>query len=323
MMPRTGCVCIVKPRSKPPSAVPLKTPGQVLSAGSCSFSLKQVSFWVFCVTSLGMTEKYILYFDDTGSRDPDKSSYKEDRDDDMDCFGLGGFLIKEEDVAEVFTQYHAFCQRFNITYPLHSQSIRGGRDNFGWLRTPERAGEFMPALDEFLLSLPVIGMACVIDRPGYLSRYKDRHDKLWFMCKTAFTVLVERSAKFADDQGRKLEIYFEETGKKEDRDITAYMRELKTTGSPFDQSRSGKYAPLLPADYARIILGEPRRKTKKLALLQIADLLLYAIAKGGYDPTYRPYHNLKEAGKLMDGLFSEEDCRARGIKYSCFPDQKE
>ncbi len=271
-----------------------------------------------------MSQKYILYFDDTGSRDPDKRNYEENRDDEMDCFGLGGFLIKEEDVSGVFAQHKAFCQKWNITYPLHSQPIRGSRGDFRWLRKDsETAYLFRTELNDLLLSLPIIGIACVIDRPAYVARYKEQHEKLWFMCKTAFTVLIERSAKFADEQGRKLEIYFEETGKKEDRDITAYMRELKTIGSPFSQTTSSKYRPLSPADYTRIILGEPHRKSKKLALLQIADLILYPIAKGGYEPNYRPYKSLKEAGKLIDCKFSEEDRAARGIKYRCFPAQKE
>ena len=270
-----------------------------------------------------MSQKYILYFDDTGSRDPDKADYIL-RKDKMDCFGLGGFLIKEEDVSEVFALHKTFCQKWNITYPLHSQPIRGSREDFRWLaKNSEVAYLFRSELNDFLLSLPIIGIACIIDRPGYVARYKDNHDKLWYMCKTAFAVLVERSAKFADEHGRKLEMYFEETGKKEDRDITAYMRELKTTGSPFAQSTSGKYQPLLPADYRRIILGEPHRKSKNLALLQIADLILYPMAKGGYEPTYRPYQSLKEAGKLINSWFSEEEQTARGIKYSCFPAQKE
>jgi len=270
-----------------------------------------------------MSRKYVLYFDDTGSRDPDKANYAQ-RKDAMDCFGLGGFLIKEEDISEVFTRHKTLCQKWNITYPLHSQSIRGGRNDFSWLRkNPEKGYLFQAELNDFLLSLPIIGIACVIDRPTYIDRYRDRHEKLWFMCKTAFSVLVERSAKFADEQGRKLEIYYEETGKKEDRDIVAYARELKKMGSPFNPTTSGKYQPLLPNDYARIILGEPQRRTKKLALLQIADLILYPMAKGGYDQTYRPYQSLKEGGKLIDSWFSEEERAERGIKYSCFPAQKE
>jgi hypothetical protein len=53
-------------------------------------------------------------------------------------------------------------------------------------------------------------------------------------------------------------------------------------------------------------------------MIQIADLYLYVIAKGGYDPNYRPYQALLRHKKLIDALLSEEDRKLRGIKYSCF-----
>src|SRR3546814_13515067 len=93
------------------------------------------------------------------------------------------------------------------------------------------------------------------------------------MCKTAFSILVERAAKFADDEGRQLEIYFEGAGPKEDRDIVQYMRSLKAAGSPFSDKTSETYAPLSKDDYQRIILGEPRRRTKTVPMLQIADYI--------------------------------------------------
>jgi len=237
----------------------------------------------------------------------------------MDCFGLGGFLLKEEDIPDLRKKHTAFCEEWELKYPLHSSSIRGGRGNFGWLRIPERAGDFIQALNHFLLSLPIVGMACVIDRPGYVTRYKDTYpENLWYMCKTAFSILVERSAKFADEHGRKLEIVHEKSGKHEDRDILAYLKELKTQGSPFNQTTSIGYTPLLASDYRRIILGEPHKKSKLVPMLQVADLVLYAIAKGGYDKNYRPYRALKENGKLIDTWLAEEDIPLRGIKYSCF-----
>lgn len=270
-----------------------------------------------------MSKKYVLYFDDTGSRDPDRGDY-EQRKDGMDCFGLGGFLLKEEDIPDLRKKHTAFCEKFNFEYPLHSSSIRGGRDNFGWLRIPERAGDFIPALNTFLLSLPIVGMACVIDRPGYVARFKETYpENLWYMCKTAFSILVERSAKFADEQGRQLEIVHEKSGKLEDRDIRAYLKELKKTGSPFSQTASQGYTPLEAADYRRIILGEPHQKSKLIPMLQVADLVLYAIAKGGYDKNYRSYRELQESGKLIDSRFSKEDIPFRGIKYYCFNVRKE
>ena len=265
-----------------------------------------------------MPSKYILYIDDTGSRDPDRRVVVE-RQDQMDCFGLGGFLLKEEDIPELRKKHSAFCSDWKINYPLHSSSIRGGRGKFAWLKKPETAGQFMPALEDLLLSLPLIGIACVVHRPGYVARYKDRYkESLWYMCKTAFTILVERSVKYADERGRKLEIVFEGTGKKEDRDIKRYLKELKRTGNPFNQQTSQDYTPLTGNDFERVILGEPHQKTKKVPMLQIADLILYPIAKGGYQKNYRPFLKLSQGGKLVDAELPEDQKPLKGIKYSCF-----
>jgi hypothetical protein len=265
-----------------------------------------------------MSSKYVLYIDDTGSRDPDKAVLIR-RHDEMDCFGLGGFLLKEEDIPELRAKYATFCNEWNITYPLHSSSIRGGRGKFSWLKKPENAGQFMPALEQFLLSLPVIGIACAIHRPGYVARYKDVYkEALWFMCKTAFTILTERAAKFAEENGRKLEVVFEGTGKKEDHDVKQYLKELKLEGVPFSKQTSQGYTPLSPADFKRIILGEAHQKTKIIPMLQIADLLLYPMAKAGYKKDYRPFLSLKEAGKLIDCCLKADQIPLRGIKYSCF-----
>jgi hypothetical protein len=152
---------------------------------------------------MNMPVKFHLYFDDTGNRDPDKHDYGPgERDDDMDCFALGGILLKQADIDSVIQAHKTFCAEHGVGYPLHSHSIRGGRGKFGWLKTPEKAGVFLPALEEHLLALPIVAVACVVDRPGYVARYKDKHaDNLWLMCKTAFLILIERSAKYVDEQG--------------------------------------------------------------------------------------------------------------------------
>ncbi len=266
-----------------------------------------------------MSAKYILYIDDTGSRNPDKQS-SPGRQDKMDCFGLGGFLLKEEDISNLRSKYAAFCSDWGIDYPLHSSSIRGGRGKFSWLRqSPENKDKFLSALEDLLISLPLLGIACVVHRPGYVARYREVYrDSLWFMCKTAFTILVERSAKYADANGRRLEIVFEESGKNEDRNIIQYLKELKLSGNPFSQNTSEGYTPLAAADFQRIILGEPQRHTKKLPMLQVADLVLYPIAKGGYEKTYHPYLRFLEKGKLIDCVLSDDLKPLQGIKYSCF-----
>ncbi|UVT20105.1 MAG: hypothetical protein H8K03_20390 [Nitrospira sp.] len=101
-----------------------------------------------------------------------------------------------------------------------------------------------------------------------------------------------------------------------------YLKELKRTGNPFSQSASEGYAPLTGPDFQRVILGEPHRKTKLVPMLQIADLILYPIAKGGYETTYQSYFRLMEGGKLIDCALSNDQKALRGIKYSCFDFKK-
>lgn len=262
--------------------------------------------------------EYHLFLDDSGSRDPDRQPPL-DRRDRMDCFALGGILIKAEDVDELKRRHTDFCARHDITYPLHSNPIRGGRENFGWLKTPEKARVFFADLDEFMLNLPVLGIAAVIDRPGYVSRYKEHYaDRLWLMCKTAYCILIERAAKFADSQGRVLRVFFEETGKAEDRAIIAYHKSLKVDGMPFQGSASADYNSLRAEDFRRIVMGDAKRRTKQTPMIQIADLMLYPMAKAGYDRAYRPYVDLMEAGRLIDAHLKPEERAALGIKYSCF-----
>jgi hypothetical protein len=159
----------------------------------------------------------------------------------------------------------------------------------------------------------------VVHRPGYVARYKEKYqDKLWLMCKTTFCILVERAAKYADKQGRKLEVVFESSGKSEDRDIVSYMKELKKSGNPFNPVTSHGYQPLSAEDFTRIILGSPQRQTKSNHLLQMADLFLFPMLKGGYDSQYFPYRRLKEAGKIIDCILSDIDLPHMSVKYSCF-----
>jgi Protein of unknown function (DUF3800) len=271
-----------------------------------------------------MNERYHLYFDDTGSRDPDKTAHSIARRDGMDCFGLGGIMIAEEHVKPLLNDYYEFCEKHGITYPLHSWAIRGGREKFGWLKNPDKAHIFLSELDTFITSLPIVTVACVVHRPGYVARYSEEYrERLWLMCRTACSILVERAAKFARDKGRRLEIYFEESGVKEDRDIERYIKELKNEGLPFSDDRSDGYNPLSAGDFQSILWGKPKRKTKKTPMIQIADLVLYPMAKAGYQADYLAYRNLSEAGKLIECHLAPEEMAERGTKYSCFERRKD
>ncbi|NDE90692.1 MAG: DUF3800 domain-containing protein [Alphaproteobacteria bacterium] len=266
-----------------------------------------------------MQPRYHLYFDDSGSRQPDHKPNPV-RDDGMDYFALGGILINEERIPELIEKHRNFSRKWNLTYPLHSTSIRGSRKEFSWLKKDETLkAEFLFELEQMIVSLPIIGLACVIHRPGYVKRYSDKHQgKPWLLCKTAFTILTERAAKFCKRNNAQLEIFFEQSGPKEDQDIKNYMRALKREGMPFDQNNSQLYNQVEVNDFRSIVLGEPREKTKKTPMIQIADLVLYPMVKAGYEETYEPFLKLRNAKQIIDVLLLESEIPSQGIKYSCF-----
>jgi hypothetical protein len=263
-------------------------------------------------------EIYYLYFDDSGIRFPDKQQ-KPLRNDGLDHFALGGILFKKSDRSSIIDAAKELKKKWRITYPLRSADLRGKRENYVWLNDKEIHDRFFDDLNVFLCDIPVIGFAAVVDRIGYNNRYEAQYgDKRWWMCKTAFSILIERVAKYVDSKGGLLKIRFEEAGKKEDRAIMQYHRDLKVLGMPFDTSTSSKYSFLTPEEFRQILLNEPERQTKKSPLLQIADVFLYPMVKGGYDERYIPYQILMQKGKLIDAILPDDQISSCGIKYSCF-----
>jgi hypothetical protein len=149
----------------------------------------------------------------------------------MDYFALGGILIHEEEIGPLIAAHRAFIAKWDITEPLHSTRIRGRRGVFAWLgRDARQEEEFLRDIESLILGLPITSIACVIHRPGYVARYAERYGQPWLLCKTAFAILVERAAKYASRCGARLEIYFEESGEQEDRDIQSYARSLENEG---------------------------------------------------------------------------------------------
>jgi hypothetical protein len=267
-----------------------------------------------------MEKHYYLYIDDSGNRFPDKQQFV--RDDGMDYFALGGILVEENDKKILEERYKELCERWGIIYPLHSTDIRGMRNNFSWLEEgSKKRKNFEEDLESFLFGIPVIGFAAVIHRPGYNKRYEEKYgDKRWWMCKTTYTVLIERVAKYVQGQGGTFEVRFEECGKKEDRAILQYAKDLKTIGSPFCPNNSSKYSALVCDDYKKVVVGEPRRRMKDNLFVQIADLYLYPMVKRKYNPTFSPWVALFKNKKVIDALLPEGEWLYCGIKYSCFDD---
>ncbi len=269
-----------------------------------------------------MGKHYYLYIDDSGSRNPDKKEPV--RADGMNCFALGGILVDEVEKVVLEEKYRQFCQRWDITYPLHSTKIRGRRDDFSWLETSSKVDDkFLADLEDMLVSIPAIGFAVVIDRDGYNGRYRGMYgDKRWLMCKTAYSILIERVSKYVDKQEATFEVCFEEVGKIEDRAIIQYGKDFKISGLPFSKETSSKYSSLEAEDFKRLFLGDARRKTKKSLYIQFADLYLYPMVKRKYDESYRPWNVLFNMGKVIDSLLLPEEVSLQGIKYSCFDTQE-
>ncbi len=262
---------------------------------------------------------FYLYIDDSGSRFPDSAEVA-DRRDEMDCFALGGILIALNDKVYVKEKYIAFCEKWNISYPLHSTKIRGMRGDFSWLNdSGKKYKDFMEDLQKLLVEIPVIGFAAVIHRPGYNERYKEKYgENRWWMCKTAYSILLERVTKYVVSQGGTFEVCFEEVGTKENNAIIEYTKKLKVEGHPFSKETSNKYESLSCEVFKNTILGDARRKKKSNLFIQLADLYLYPMVKRKYDPFYLPWLVLFKNKKIIDSIVSEENCALLGIKYSCF-----
>ena len=263
-----------------------------------------------------MTPTYHLYIDDSGSRDLDKS----DEQSGSKWFALGGVLIAEEDEALARAEHKAFCERWAITLPLHSYDIRTRSKNFNWINdlSIAKRNDFFNDLTGFLINLPVLGAACVVHRQGYNDRYRAKYGlRRWEMCKTAFSVVIERSAKYAHRNGRRLKVFYERSDLINERRLESYYADMRTKGMPFDGGSSSKYAPLT-ADELRRTLWECRKKFKSSPVLQVADLYLHPICVGGYDPDYRALAALRDNKRVMDCVLTDEDASHMGIKYSCF-----
>lgn len=267
-----------------------------------------------------------LYLDDSGTRHPSKKPGKKAAHG-YDWFALGGVLIGDEDEAEARRLHAAFVEKWGVTTPLHSSEIRSRNEGFLWLRgkTRDEQTAFYEDLYCLMRDTPVTGIACVIDRPGYNARYAEKYtENRWMLCKTAFSVVVERAAKFAISKDHRLRVLPERCNKQEDTALSAYYTELRTDGLPFDPKNSGKYAPLTKDQFAAT-LYDLRFKAKSSPMAQLADLYLWPVCIGGYHRGNRPYRRLLDDGKLIECLLDPADHPNLGSKYSCFEgvDRKE
>ena len=222
-----------------------------------------------------------LYLDESGSRHPDKKTDPGRQG--RDWFGLGGILIRGEDSDPVRVAVASFSENWRLKSPLHFTDMQSENKGFAWLgRANQKEKErFWSEWRDVLCSINVIGMGCVIDRPGYVKRgYLDKHNDRWLLCRSAFDIVVERAAKIAKLEGRKLHVVFEQDAGI-NKTVTGYFDNLKTNGLAFDAGTSSRYVPLSRDDFATT-LGRIQHKPKAYNLLQIADSYIYAMCRHGY-----------------------------------------
>jgi len=261
-----------------------------------------------------------LYLDDSGTRYPDRATGNTPEHG-RDWFALGGVIVKDQDETTVRAAHAKFCSSWGFTTPLHSQEIRARTKSFTWLAglPPSEWNRFMRELTRLVTVPELTAIACVIDRPGYNSRYSQQYGSgRWLLCKTAFSVVVERAAKFARRNGCKLRVYVEHSDAGANKAIRGYYEELRTSGPPFDAQGSSKYAPLGPLEM-RETLYDFKIKEKSSPLIQLADLALWPMCIGGYNSANIPFQEMLKAGTLIDSKLPPGEAQTSGIKYSCMP----
>ncbi|MFN5894740.1 MAG: DUF3800 domain-containing protein, partial [Dolichospermum sp.] len=177
--------------------------------------------------------------DESGSAKPNPK-------DECPVFAMGGVLIKRNDEQIINQLVLDFKNRWNISQeqPLHGNEIRSKKKGFAWLGKLSKVEQqqFLEDLTQTIISCPIVVHACVILRQGYLNRYLEKYgENTWEMMKSAFSILIERSAKYAAINNGSLMVYFEAAGKNEDNLLKQYFYDLRAKGQSFNITTSDKY----------------------------------------------------------------------------------
>lgn len=263
-----------------------------------------------------MSKKLVFYMDDFGTRTICRGATNASSPAHELSFALGGVIVASEEVDDLSHRVKAFCERWEIP-ALHGNKIRSGKGKFGFLKEDEgRRATFFSELDQLVLDDRLIAHACVICRPGYRDRYLGKYSDTnrWAMSKTAFDIGVERAAKLAMRDGRKLDVVYERTGEKEDRLLERYFTDLKTKGMGFCPENSKSYGPMTGeqfSDHLNVIWPDGKGNP----LLQLADLVVHPVSQVTCGKQNRAYEQLVGRKMLLD--FKHDDPTV-GVKYSCY-----
>lgn len=269
-----------------------------------------------------MHKELHFYVDDSGSRDPDRKPTSNKHE--PNWFALGGVLVDPLNKDRIDARITAFRAQWPQieNKPFRSYDIRHKTERFAWLTSlsADQEKSFFDGLTAMMLELPITALACVIDRPGYNERYMQEFgQRRWKLCKTAFNIAVERAAKFAVHHQARLRVFVERSDIPTETQFKQYYSDLRLVGQPFNAGRSAKYNPLAVEVFHKTLF-EFRVKTKDSNLMQLADLMLWPMCKGGYSTDDRVHKLLVENQKLLDAHCTVEN-GLEGVKYFCFPAQ--
>ena len=138
------------------------------------------------------------------------------------------------------------------------------------------------------------------------------------LCQTAYQIVIDRAAKIARSIGERLDVRVEHTGTQENRLIQHYHGDLIESGITFSEKDSRKYAPLGATEFSETLFKNVKFRKKENPVMQIADLMLYPIVRGRYDPAYISFQSMKKGGVIIDSALLPDQVKLLGVKYSCF-----
>ncbi len=263
---------------------------------------------------------FILYVDDSGDPKPNPLAQGKH-------FALGGVLIAAKDADLVSETVRAFKALWKIdsSIPLHGNEIRTRKKNFSflgktsWLSSPGNTYQaFLESIGKMFVELPLAVHACVVNRRQYLARYSEQYGILtWEMKRSAFEILLERGARYAQMNNGRLLVIVESSGPSEDKNLEKYFYKFCKTGASFNPARSAKYDPMTP-DELTSTLAKLDFDDKASAGLQLADLCLFPVGTHRFYDENIAYDILNNNQKLIDHRLRDEDKPRLGIKYYCF-----
>jgi hypothetical protein len=239
-----------------------------------------------------------------------------------DWFAIGGVIINDEDVQGYHNSLAEFLAAWpQIRTPLHLTDMRAEKKGFAWLGKlkQEERDKFWSSYRLFLGRQAVAGIACVIDRPGYVARGYGKREgqEKWLLCRSAFDIVMDRASKFARIKNRRIKVFYERADPETDKRIEGYFHNIRENGLEFDPNTSAQYQPVSTAEFNRMLI-DIEGKGKQNKVMQVADSYLYAIARGSYDRKFEVYRHLADRGRMAASQVLGNEAGLVGVKTYCF-----